>query len=436
MRRTVARNHGGLPLRREQPRQPSVSPQYDLKGNRLVAANRSQRSKRTLAGATILQIVPALRDDPAGNAAVDIAQTLVQAGARAIVASDGGSLVGALRAFGGEWMPMTTDTRNPLKLRKNARALHDMIQAERIDIAHAQCAGAAWSAILAADRLPVWLVTSFPDRIAPPSWFNGKFQSALARGHRMLAPSSYVAAAMIERYRIPNEKITVIPRRIDTAAFSPAAVHPDRIAALRRSWGILPGHRVVLVPGRIAPWNGQMGVADAARLLIGNGERNVTFVLAGDDRAEPSYTKAVLRRAHVHHIDTLFRVVGHTPDMPTALAAADVVVIPALKPPLSGRAAAEAQAMGRPVITNAVGLLPEYVLTPPRMPEHLRTGWLARPGQAGDLARGIAAALQLDAAAYEALGARARQFAEFMFSPPAVAVAIRGVYTSLLAREP
>ena len=40
---------------------------------------------RTLAGATILQIVPAMRDDPAGNAALDIAQTLVQGGA--IIAS-------------------------------------------------------------------------------------------------------------------------------------------------------------------------------------------------------------------------------------------------------------------------------------------------------------------------------------------------------------
>ena len=62
---------------------------------------------RSLAGATILQLVPALRDDPAGHAAVDIALTLLQSGARAIVAGEGGPLVGELRAFGGEWLPMT-----------------------------------------------------------------------------------------------------------------------------------------------------------------------------------------------------------------------------------------------------------------------------------------------------------------------------------------
>jgi len=91
--------------------------------------------------------------------------------------------------------------------------------------------------------------------------------------------------------------------------------------------------------------------------------------------------------------------------------------------------------MGRPVVVNAVGGLPENVLTPPHMPNHLRTGWVVRPRDAGELARGIAATLALDAAAYEALGARTRQFVEFIFSPRSQAVAIRGVYTVLLAHD-
>ena len=97
---------------------------------------------RSLAGATILQLVPALRDDPAGHAAVDIALTLLQSGARAIVAGDGGPLVGELRAFGGEWLPMPNDTINPLRIRGNARLLAKLIAAERIDIVHAHSAGA------------------------------------------------------------------------------------------------------------------------------------------------------------------------------------------------------------------------------------------------------------------------------------------------------
>jgi glycosyltransferase involved in cell wall biosynthesis len=390
---------------------------------------------RTLAGATVLQIVPALRDDAAGHAAVDIALALLQSGARAIVAGDGGPLAGELRAFGGEWLPMRNDSVNPLLLRRNANFLQKYIPAERVDIVHAQSAGAAWSAIAATDRMPVWLVTSFPDRLAADSALQNIYRGSLARGDRVIAPSSFVSLAMIARYKIPPERVAVIPRSIDTAAFSPAVVHPERIGVLRRAWGIVPNTRVVLSPGRLAPWNGQMTLVDAARLIAASGERNTVFVLAGDDRAQPDYTRAILKRARGLGVDTLFRLIGRCPDMPAALAAADAVVLPALAPPLLGRAAAEAQAMGRPTIVSAVGVLPENVLFPPRMPEELRTGWVVRPGNPGELVRALGAVFSLDTTAYQALGARARQFAEFMFSPQSVAEAIRGVYTSLLARD-
>ncbi len=390
---------------------------------------------RSLAGATILQIVPALSDDPAGHAAVDIALTLLQSGARAIVAGDGGPLVGDLRAFGGEWLPMPNDTFNPLRINSNARKLAQLIAGERIDIVHAQSAGAAWSAISATRRMPVFLVTSFPDQVAENSWPGRSFRASLARGDRVIAPSSYVSRAMIERYKISPDRITVIPRSVDTATFNPAAVSADRIAAMRRVWGVLPQMRVVLVAGRIAPWGGQMSVVEAARLLVTAGDRNITFVFAGEDSGHAAYAKSLRARARLHGIDTLFRTAGLPADMPAALAAADVVVVPALKPPHSGRAAAEAQAIGRPVIATTVGVLPENLLCPPRMRDELRTGWLVRPNNVSELARSITAALAMDVTAYEALGARARQFAEFAFSPQSVAEAIRGVYTSLLARD-
>jgi glycosyltransferase involved in cell wall biosynthesis len=396
-------------------------------------ANLNIPKPRSLGGATVLQLVPALRDDPASHAAVDIALTLLQSGARAIIAGEGGPLVGELLAFGGEWLPMTNDTINPLRIGANTGKLAHLIASERIDIIHAQSATAAWSAIRATRRMPVFLVTSFPDQLPQKSWPARFIGGALARGDRVIAPSTFVSRAMIERYKIAPERITVIPRAVDTAKFSPAAA--DRVAELRRIWGILPQMRVVLTPGRIAPWNGQMTMIDAARLMVTNGERNTVFVFAGDDRVDPSYTRALRRRARMHSVDTLCRFVGHCPDMPGALAAADVVVVPALEPPLTGRAAAEAQAMGRPVVVTTVGVLPENMLGPPRMPDDLRTGWLVRPGNVADLARATSQALSLNTIAYEALGARARQFAEFMFSPQSVAQAIRGVYTSLLARD-
>jgi hypothetical protein len=150
----------------------------------------SAGSPRSLAGATILQLVPALHDDLAGNVAVDIALILLQAGARAIVAGEEGALVGRLCAFGGEWLPMTHNTINPARIFQNAHCLANLIADERIDIVHAQSAGGAWSACTAIGRMPVFLVTSFPDRVPARSWAGDWFRRSLARGDRIIAPSS------------------------------------------------------------------------------------------------------------------------------------------------------------------------------------------------------------------------------------------------------
>jgi glycosyltransferase involved in cell wall biosynthesis len=392
-------------------------------------------ARRSLAGITILQLVPALRDDPPGRGAVDIALAVLQSGARAIVAGDNGPLAGELRAAGCEWLPMRTDTFDPLRIQFNARRLAKLIASERVDIVHAQSAGAAWSATAAIDRMPVFLVTSFPDRLPADFWPLTGFHASLARGDRVIAPSSYVSRAMIERYKIAPDRVSVIPRAIDTAKFSPAAVSADRVVTLRRTWGLPPQTHVVLVPGRIAPWNGQLSMIDAAPLIAGKGGADIALVFAGEDGGQRRYAKSLDRQARMHGIDALCRIVGPCSDLPAALAAADVVVVPALEPPLTGRMAALAQAMGRPVVTTEVGVLPETVLCPPRMRDDVRTGWLVPPGSAGELARAVASALALDVTSYKALSARARQFAVFAFSPPSVAEAIRGVYTSLLARD-
>jgi glycosyltransferase involved in cell wall biosynthesis len=174
---------------------------------------------------------------------------------------------------------------------------------------------------------------------------------------------------------------------------------------------------------------------DAARFLAEGSDCNIVFIFAGDEHSEPRYARALRRQTRLHAIDSLCRFVGHCSDMPAAFALADVVVVPALEPPLSGRSVAEAQASGRPVVTTSVGMLPENVLAPPRMRDELRTGWLVQPGNAGEIASAVGAALALDVTAYGALAARARQFAVFAFSAQNVADAVRGVYTSLLIRD-
>src|SRR5262245_10466162 len=196
---------------------------------RAADADEARVLPRTVAGATVLQIVPSLRDHGTIHATIDVARTLVQAGARAIVAGEDGPLVEELRSFGGEWLPLTSATFNPMKLRANAAALEKFITEQRVDIVHAKNAGAAWCALTATDRNAIGLVTDLPD--LPPTRMRlaSFYLGALSRGDRVIAHSLYNAKPMMERHRIPIERVSIIPRSIDLAAFDPNAVQRERV---------------------------------------------------------------------------------------------------------------------------------------------------------------------------------------------------------------
>lgn len=390
---------------------------------------------RTLAGATVLQIVPELRDDAATRIALGNVRALQQAGARAIIAADSGPLINAVQAIGAEWLPLASDTVNPMRLRRNVRSLEHFATTERIDIVHAFGAPAAWAARAAAARLPVWSVTSLPDaplRRSPVAQF---FDSALIRSDRIIATSAYAARPWVARYRISADRIAIIPHAVDTAVFAPSAVAPERIAAIRNAWATAPADQTILVPGSLASGTTQQILIEVARTLFNGGARNIVFICAGKHPTGRGAGEDFSRRARARGVEPLFRIVPAPRDLPAALAAAHIVLVPPREPPHLGRLVVQAQAMGRPVVVSAVGVLPENMVAPPRMEEALRTGWLVKADNVASIGRALTLALSLDRAAYQAMAARARQFAEFVFSPDSVAAATRAVYTSLLARD-
>ena len=386
---------------------------------------------RTLPGATLLQIVPALVEDHHARMAADTAFALLRSGARAIIAGGDGPLVGEIQGFGAEWMRLDCETDNPLRLRACTRRLLEFIAAERVDLVHTRGEGGARSAAGARTRTGIWLVNSYVHGASPPRWRDKFYGRALAAGDRIIAPSAYLAGRLLELHPVERERIVVIPRRLDTEAFDPAAVWPARVTALRRTWKIRRGERVVLVPGRIEPRKGQLDLVDVARVLLNGGLRDTVFVLVGDDGTHPDYARAISEHARSQGVAHTVRRVGACADMPAAYAVADLVLVPAVEPPTFGLVAAEALAMERPVIAPGLGPLPEYVLAPPQVPEDSRLGWLTPPDDPVALARTLATAAAMDKAALQAMGVRGRKFALATFAPAHIAASTLAVYSTL-----
>jgi glycosyltransferase involved in cell wall biosynthesis len=388
--------------------------------------------RRSLPGSTVLQIVPALGDEHAAWAALEVALALLRSGARAIVAGGDGPLVAKLQGLGGEWIHMDATTANPLRVRANARAIGELAAAERVDIVHARSPSATLSAAAARPRSAAWLVVSYAGRATGPVQIDRRTARALATADRVISHSHYLSDALVRLGRVAAERIVMIPRRIDLLRFDPGSVSRERASVLRRSWKVQPHERVLLVPGRLDASKGQINIVEAARHLVNGGLRNTVFILAGDNRAQADYARLVAERAAAHGVAHLVRQIGICSDMPAAYVASDLVLVPAIDPPTFGRVAGEALAMGRPVVASDIGALPEFVLAPPTVPEESRTGWLAQPDDPVDLARAVAAALAIDASRYRDISAHAVRLAHALFSPVRIAAATLAVYTSLL----
>jgi glycosyltransferase involved in cell wall biosynthesis len=385
-----------------------------------------------LAGRTILQIIPDLEAGGAERTAIDIAAGLVAVGARALVATEGGRLVGELQAKGGVWVPFPAGSKNPLAMTLNVRRLARIAHQDGAALIHARSRAPAWVGLGAARALGIPFVTtyhgSYGARSAPKRLYN----SVMARGDAVIANSHYTADLIRSVYPQAEGRLRVVHRGTDLTAFSPGAVAPERVEALRKAWGVAPHERIVLLAARLTGWKGQKVLIEAASQLHTAGLADLAFVLAGDPQGRDGYVRELDRMISERGLGGIVRRVGHCTDMPAAYLAASVVTVPSTEPEAFGRAAVEAQALGTPVVVSNLGAVPETVLAPPEVGSSARTGWRVPAGDAAALAEAIGGALSLGASAREALAGRARAHVEGRFSLDTMVRATLDIYTALL----
>lgn len=382
---------------------------------------------------TILQIVPRLDTGGAELTTIEITEAVVAAGGRALVVTEGGRMAPVIAKRGGTLIEMPASSKNPLVMLANARRLAAVIGAENVDLVHARSRAPAWSAFRAARATGRPFVTTYHGAYNETNIAKRFYNSVMARGDLVIANSHYTAGIVRSRYGAPEARIRVIHRGVDVRAFDPGRVSSDRIAALRRRWGLQDGERVILQAARLTSWKGQSTLIEAAGRLIGSMvlERSVV-VLAGDDQGRTAYRDALAERITKLGLGGRIRLVGHCEDMPAAFMLAHVTVVASTEPEAFGRTAAEAQAMGCPVIATDIGAPPETVLAAGRVGPDEATGWLVPPGDADALAESLAEALALTGEPRARHSARARAHAVHNFSLTAMQSATLAVYDELL----
>ncbi len=366
---------------------------------------------------TILQIIPELDTGGAELATIEIADAIARAGGRAIVLSRGGRMLPDLVKTGATFIPFPAKTKNPARIVWNARTIAGIVRRVGVDLVQARCRAPAWSALLAARMTGRPFVTTYHGAYNEKTRIKNWYNSVMARADVVIANSQYTTDLVAQRYGTPASRLVVIHRGIDGATFDPERIGAERVAKLRTSWGVAPEAPVILQAARLTAWKGQSVLIAAAKLLKDEGRLGkAQIIFAGDAQGRTGYAERLRAEAAAAGLSDRVGLVGHVSDMPAAFKAAHIAVIASIEPEAFGRAAAEAQIMGCPVIATRLGAPQETVLAPPAAGRDTMTGWLVTPGDARALADAMAEALTLDQGARVALGLRARKHVEANFT--------------------
>jgi len=188
--------------------------------------------------------------------------------------------------------------------------------------------------------------------------------------NRWLSPKSLRYEYIVEKFISAADQITVasnflrtryggvrLPHGVNTDVFAPGLYDRGQV---RQRLNIDPSQRVILFAGTPRPHKGLIDLAQAMNALPDR--HNLLLVVVGGDQGnmEVERARATTNRGAIIHVES-----QHRSEIPTFLAAADLVVLPQ-QDSWVARAQVpvklfEAMAMAKPIVASAVSDIPEIL---------------------------------------------------------------------------
>lgn len=296
----------------------------------------------------ILQVLPALNSGGVERGTVEFASGLVRRGHESLVLSSGGSMVSQLEAAGAHHIQLPVH-RKSLASFGQIRPLRQILARVRPDIIHVRSRMPAWITRLALRPLP-------PDkRPALVSTFHGMYSinaysAVMARADHVIAVSHCVRDYVLNHYKVDPERLTVIPRGVDMDSFQRR--QPDQAwqETLLRQYPELVGKAIIMMPGRLSRWKGQLQFLEAMALIKQTRPNCHGIVVGGAEPGKQHFMTELKQRRHALGLGESVSFLGQRDDIANLYRLASLVCHMSTKPEPFGRTVTEALASGTPVV--------------------------------------------------------------------------------------
>jgi len=252
-------------------------------------------------------------------------------------------------------------------------------------------------------------------------WITHTLDSLTSRlwGTAFVAISESVKASAASQLGIPRQKITVIPRGIDSKG--DGAPPAGDVARFRVTLAGAAAYPVILNIGRLVPQKGQQYAIKAMPLVLREFPTARLFI-AGEGWLRNSLERLIAAEGLQAHVTLL----GERKDVDLLLRAADVFIFPSLYEGF-GNALLEAMAVGAPCIVSRIKTLVEVT-------EGGRVALLVDMRSPEDLAAKIVQLAQ-DREHARRLGLAAREWVESRYDLREIVAALEALYRDLTAEE-
>lgn len=375
----------------------------------------------------ILQILPSLQMGGVERGTIEMARALQDAGIANAVASQGGPLVAALEKLGVPHHTLPLKSKNPFRIRANARALAELAQKEGFTLLHARSRAPAWSTHWASQACGIpWMATFHGVYGTEPKLLKIPYNRIMLKGRRTVCVSDFVRRHVLATYGADPAQLVCIPRGADTDVFRPDAVTAEEALEKKtRHYHFMPDLPLITLPGRLTRWKGQEVFLEALTYMK---HKRLGVLFVGSDQGRTDYSDHLRERASKLPDETEVVFRDHSSEMQKVYAMSEIVVNASSdQPEAFGRTIPEAQAMGRLVIGTAHGGACETI-------RDGVTGWLVPPGDARALAAKLDEVLDLSEDRKAAVRAAAVQSVRDNFSIAKMCASTIALYRELHGR--
>ena len=260
-------------------------------------------------------------------------------------------------------------------------------------------------------RLAGAKVALFRHLHSPLKWWTRTRLTRLA--DRFICVSEFQRQKLV-REGAPGDRLRLLHNPIDTSTFRP---NPRLRAEARAALGVGEGEVLAGFVGSLDRNKGAFTLAGALNLAMRQVPSLRALWVGQADRAA-GIQEAIGPALRARH---LFRPWSRSVER--EYAAMDLLAMPSEWEEVFGRVSVEAQACGVPVVASRIGGLPETL-------EEGRTGLLANPGDAGDLARALAELAARPPEERRAMGERGARFAAERFAAESIAAEFERLLTT------